>query len=240
MPLVNGDYKHLEWDTAVYQAKDKVAYEELWNDWDIHSDNQSRLGLPSRLVAKTFLFRLIFGGSAPAYANDPEFTHVSRDERYWQDAIDKFYDKYQGLAKWHTNLVNEVVRNDGYLRIPSGRVFHFQREWKRREQVWPRTKILNYPVQGLGADIMSLARQATCRRVYTECSRSKFVCTVHDSLLFDCHQDEAQKVADIMYKTWDDLPTLFEKMFGMEYDLPCRIEVGVGSDWKNLTDIKRS
>jgi DNA polymerase I - 3''-5'' exonuclease and polymerase domains len=238
--IVNGDYKHLEWDTAVYQAQDSVAYKELWEDFDIHSDNQKRLGLPTRLVAKTFLFRLIFGGSAPAYANDPEFTHVSTDQQYWQNAIDLFYEKYRGLQLWHESLITEVASNNGILRTPSGRIYKFEMEYKGREWKWPRTKILNYPVQGLGADIMSLGRQVACRRVYRECSRSLFVGTVHDSIMFDCHRDEVQKVGDILYQTWDDLPKLFEKVFGPEYDLPCRIEVGFGPNWKNLTDLERT
>lgn len=240
MPLVNGDFKHLEWDTAIYQCKDKVAYKELHDNADIHSDNQERLGLPTRLVAKTFLFRIIFGGTAPAFGNDPEFTHVSRDQRFWQDVIDKFYAKYPDLARWHRCLVEEVWANNGRLEIPSGRVFQFEKEFNGKQRIYPRTKILNYPVQGLGADLMSVARQVTCRRVYKACQSSLFVATVHDSLLFDCHRNEVQKVGDIMYQVWDDLPSLFERLFGMVYDLPCRVEVGVGPNWKDLTDLERT
>lgn len=240
MPLVNGDYKHLEWDTAVYQSKDKVAYDELWRDFDIHSDNKARLGLPSRLVAKTFLFRLIFGGSAPAYANDPEFTHVSNSERYWQAAIDKFYEKYVGLAGWHSSLVESVYQNNGRLVTPTGRIFQFPKSYKRGELVFPRTKILNYPVQSLGADLMALARVIACRKVQQACPGSLFVATVHDSLLFDCPAEEVQKVVDILYEVWYNLPSSFEKTFGQVYDLPCRIEVQVGQTWGEMKDRKHS
>jgi hypothetical protein len=53
------------------------------------------LDLPSRLIAKTFVFRLIYGGSAFSYANDPEFTGVSSDPDFWQSVIDEFYTKYR-------------------------------------------------------------------------------------------------------------------------------------------------
>jgi DNA polymerase I-like protein with 3'-5' exonuclease and polymerase domains len=191
-------------------------------------------------VAKTFLFRLIFGGTAPAFANDPEFTYISSSNRYWQRAIDKFYDKYCGLFEWHSSLVDQVNRNSGKLQIASGRIFQFQREWSRGERQYPRTKILNYPVQGLGADIMSLARVVACRRIKRMCPNTKFVATVHDSLLFDCPVEDVQKVVDILYDVWYNLPSLFEKTFGVVYDLPCRVEVQVGSTWGDMKDIKRS
>ena len=237
MPLVNADYKHLEWDTAVFQAKDEVAYKELWDDFDIHSDNQTRLGLPTRLVAKTFLFRLIFGGSAPAYATDSEFTHVSRSERYWQRAIDTFYDKYSGLQRWHSSLVDSVVLNNGWLILPTGRQYKFVREWEGKERSYPRTKILNYPVQGLGADIMGLARVVACNKVNKYSPKSLFVCTVHDSLLFDCPHSEVEKVGGLLYKTWEELPKKFEATFGVKYDLPCRVEVSTGPNWGEMEEL---
>ena len=62
--LLNADAKQLEWICATYLSQDKVAIDEINNQVDQHADNQARFGLPSRLIAKTFVFRLIYGGSA--------------------------------------------------------------------------------------------------------------------------------------------------------------------------------
>ena len=97
--LLQADAKALEWVCASYLSQDETAYKEIWNNVDQHTDNQERFGLPSRLIAKTFVFRLIYGGSAFSYANDPNFTAVSKSESFWQDVIDAFYKKYNGLAK---------------------------------------------------------------------------------------------------------------------------------------------
>src|SRR5213596_3659755 len=99
--LINCDANALEWLGAIYHSKDRVGYEEIKAGFDQHSDNQQRLGLPSRLLSKTFLFRLIYGGSAYAYSADYEFSKVNGNtERHWQERIDKFYDKYKGLKIW--------------------------------------------------------------------------------------------------------------------------------------------
>ncbi len=97
--LIQGDASALEWRCAAFLSQDKVAYEEIWNNVDQHTDNQTRFGLPSRLIAKTFVFRLIYGGSAYSYANDPNFAEVSKSEKFWQGVIDEFYNKYKGLHK---------------------------------------------------------------------------------------------------------------------------------------------
>src|SRR5579864_691463 len=98
MPLVNIDAKQLEWVCAVYLSGDKIGREELLAELDIHADNQTRLGLPTRTVAKTFLYRSIYAdelsGGAYAFSVDPNFTHVSSSSRWWQAKLDAFFTKY--------------------------------------------------------------------------------------------------------------------------------------------------
>lgn len=55
--LVSCDAKALEWITAAWLSGDETAITEIINEIDQHTDNQQRFGLPSRLIAKTFVFR---------------------------------------------------------------------------------------------------------------------------------------------------------------------------------------
>lgn len=50
--------KGLEVVCAAYLSKDKVLYKELRDGLDIHSDNQAKFGLPDRITAKIFKFKL--------------------------------------------------------------------------------------------------------------------------------------------------------------------------------------
>ena len=96
--LLQADAKQLEWVGAAYLSQDDLAIQEIWDGTDMHSDNQARFGLPSRLIAKTFVFRLIYGGSAYSYAHDPNFKEIG-NEAYWQNIIDQFYNKYTKLKE---------------------------------------------------------------------------------------------------------------------------------------------
>lgn len=234
--IVNADAKALEWLGAVYLSKDPVGYKELWDGVDQHSQNQEQFGLPDRDVAKRFVFRLIYGGSAFSYANDPMFTEVSTDEEFWQSIIDKFYRKYAGIHTWHDSLVMEAMQT-GRVESPTGRFYPFKPERKRKGMVWPRTQILNYPVQGFGADFMVLAR-VMLKRKLSRVPGVLFVCTVHDSIVWDCEPSKVDLVVETTFKVWDEIPAAFEKYFGAPFDLPAKVEVSVGENWKDLKEVE--
>lgn len=237
--LVNIDVKSLEWVTVVWFAQDPVGMDEILKGVDQHSVNQNVFGLPERRIAKIFVFRLIYGGSKWAYALDPDFNWISKDPKYWQKVIDKFYDKYQGIAKQHAAWVREATTT-GKLVMPTGRVFQFDRyQNKRGEWEWPRTQILNYPVQGTGHDIVTIARVSLWKRVKND-DRLRdcvdFVSTVHDSIVLDVRPgtsiDHLQLVIRMVF---DDIPSNFRALFGVELNLPIQGEIKVGN---NLLDMK--
>lgn len=232
--LIQGDAAALEWRCATFLSQDETAMEEIKNNVDQHTDNQNRFGLPSRLIAKTFVFRLIYGGSAFSYANDPNFTSVSKSEKWWQGVIDEFYSKYKGLHKWHIKLMQEATTTK-QVKLPTGRIYQFEPELRRGEKVFPRTTILNYPVQGLGADLMSLARVSLYNRMRRlNYEKARLVNTVHDSIIIDCDNSHANTLAKTMLEVFEDVPKNFQKMFGTEFNVPMKAEVQIGNNWKDM------
>ena len=86
MPLVNVDVKSLENVVAAELSQDKVMMQEIREKQDLHSNNQKAFGLPSRLVAKVLVFRILYGGGAYSFANDSDFTATSTSVKYWERA----------------------------------------------------------------------------------------------------------------------------------------------------------
>lgn len=229
--FINIDAKQLEWVAAVFLSKDKVGYDELRDGTDLHSDNQKRLKLPTRTVAKAFLFRLLYGGSAFAYGNDPDFAPISRNERYWQEVIDNTYFKYKGLSRWHSSLMQEVSRT-GVLVVETGRRYKFSRG---ESGDLPRTKILNYPVQGLGHDLMAVFRVYLFTRLKLRPElKSKCILTVHDSVLLDCPEEEVAEILNLILEVLNDFSAEFERVFKVPFDLPFRAEISLGVDLSKM------
>lgn len=231
--LIDADVKGLEVVAAAWLSGDPVLRAEILDGADIHANNQAALGLPDRLTAKVFKFRYIYGGSAYSYANDPDFTGVSRSERFWQTVIDKYTEKYAGIQAWHCQLLDTVART-GRLEMCTGRTYQFTR---RPNGALPDTTIKNYPVQGLGADLVAVARVRlrTLLDQLAEKGTFRLVGTVHDSIVIDTDADSCYNICRIVKQAVEEVPQNFSKLFEVDFDLPITCEIKTGP---NLLDLK--
>jgi len=141
--LIQCDSVGLEWRILTLLSGDQTAIDEINSGADIHSLNQAELALPSRLIAKKFLFRTIYRGSGYAFSKDNEFKHVSVDPKFWDKKNEGFYRKYAGIDQCHHKWKVQVMNGKRILG-PSGR------EWTidpRSDGEPPWTTLTNYPVK---------------------------------------------------------------------------------------------
>lgn len=233
--FVNCDASSLEVNCAAFLSQDKVLIDEIKNGLDIHSRNQEAFGLPSRLIAKILVFRILFGGTEHSFARDPDFTCVSSSKEYWVKVLEKFYSKYKGLAQWHTEIVQEVIQT-GELKVKTGRRYSFIRN-ERGD--WPVTNIKNYSVQGLGADLMAIARVDFAKRFWNSEIEGKLRITVHDSIVVDVPKKDVDRVCQLYYDVFRDIPRNFKSIFGVEYNLELGCEIKTGPDMGHLEKVKQ-
>lgn len=233
----------LEWRSLLYLSQDEVGIREVLEKQDAHSLNEKAFGLPSRLIAKRYLFRTIYRGSGWSFANDPDFMHVSANPKYWDDVGEKFYKKYAGVDACHHRWADLVVNGKNL-------VGPFGREWsislKRNsygELQIPWTTLTNYPVQGTGADIMMLARISFARRLRSRQWNGSviLISTVHDSIVVDVSDaSDVQEVVNLFHQVFDDLPKNIHKIFGVDWNVPQPCEVKIGKDMKNMEKVERT
>ena len=57
---------------------------------------------------------------------------------------------------------------------------------------------LNMPIQGTAADIIKLAMVAVYRRLKEEGLQAKLILQVHDELIVECPESEAERVREIL------------------------------------------
>lgn len=224
--LIEADAKGLEVVGAAYLSQDPVLCQELHDRVDIHSVNQATFNLPTRLVAKTFKFRIIYGGTEYAFTMDSEFNWISKDVNFWKGVIDAYYLKYKGLRKWHDVIFQQAMLTGGYVS-PTGRTY----EYTPTLGQWPRTNILNYPVQGFSADLMAIARVSARKRLRGLCLMCN---TVHDSIVVDTPNKNVYTVCRILEEVFQDIPTNFRKVFGLDFNLPMMAEIKFGPNWKDM------
>ncbi|MCA2570662.1 DNA polymerase [Microcystis sp. M42BS1] len=236
------DANALEWRTIVLLSNDPVGIEELNTPGlDVHTNNQNDLLLPSRLIAKIFLFRTIYRGSGWAFAKDAAFRHVSDDPDFWEQKNAAFYKKYLGIDKIHKLWFNTVAERKEI-------VSPFGRRWKidlvekadrfgNKSTVVPVTVAANYPVQGTGNDLMCLARISAKRR-FAPYPDIKLVSTVHDSIVADHPDEHAKLVSNTFFEVFRDLPKNMLNIFGVKSPIPFTCEVKQGHNLLEMTKVE--
>ena len=237
--IFQADVTGLEVLCAAFLSRDEVLIQELADAVDIHSRNQEAFGLPlgppGRLVAKVLVFRILYGGTQYGFVQDPDFISTSSSLKYWEAAIDKFYDKYKGIRVWHNKIINDVARDKGLL-MPTGRTY----EWdlnKFGTFKLPESQIKNYPVQGFGADCMAIIRVSFHRRFIDAGINGKINLTVHDSIVVDAPAYEQQRIKELFDGVFRDFNVNFKRMFGIDFDLTMRYELLVGANMMEMKEV---
>lgn len=232
--FIGADASQLEWRTAVELSGDEIGLAEIRDKQDTHSLNQQAFQLPSRLIAKIYLFRTIFRGSGWSFANDNDFSHVSSDPRFWDLVNERFYNKYVGLDNWHKAMAQVVMAGKPLVGV-MGRSWTINIPRDRRGELKiPWTQLTNYPVQGTGADVMKIARVAFYNRIKKAGIPCLFVTTVHDSIIVDALEKYLDDIAAIYHESFAAIIPNIKNIFGYEWNTPLECEVKYGLNMKDM------
>ena len=234
--LIQADAKALEWWTAVWLSQDAVGIKEIQEGLDLHTENQKAFGLPSRLIAKKYLFRTIYRGSAFAFSKDPEFAATSSSVKFWDNINEKFFSKYAGLDKTHNKWAQYVAAGKPIIG-PQGREWFLdmKRNYKN-ELALPWTTLTNYPVQGTGHDIMAIIRVTFFKRLKKQNINARLIGTIHDSILVDTPKENVETVVKVFEQCFADMPENFYRMFGVRPNIPLICECSVGPNMNNSVE----
>ncbi len=226
--ILEADFAQLEFRTAAYLSQDKVAINEIKTGFDVHAytaDIITKSGQPTtRQDAKAHTFAPLYGATG--------FGRTKAEARYYQD----FTKKYKGVASWHSRLAKEALEKRS-ITTPSGREFSFPDVERRMNgSVSHFTQIKNYPVQSFAtADIVPLVLTHIEDRL--KLLQSCIVNTVHDSIVIDVHPDEINKVIFILKSINEDMNSIINQQFRIDFNVPLLLEAKIGDNWLDTKDV---
>lgn len=241
--ILKCDASQLEWRSYLDLSRDPVGIQEIIELQDVHTNNQKRFGLPTRLVSKTFLFRWIYRGSAYAYSVDPNFSVVSSHVPFWQEVIDTANSKYHVLHSFQNEVIRRAMRKEVII-IPSGREFFFEPKLgKNGDKYYDEKQITNYINQGYGNDLMAVCRVTLRNRLIKKYDMSKVrpFNTVHDDIEVDVdnNPDLLYNICIEMENAFSDIPKNFNKWYKYDFALPLAGEVSFGHNLLEMTKFSR-
>lgn len=207
--LVGADASGLELRTlSHYLARhDGGKYGDTVLEGDIHTANQESAGLPTRDMAKTFIYGFLYG------AGDAKIgTITGGGAKEGKILKERFLKKTKGLNSLVSGVKKAAKR--GYLIGLSG----------RRLYVRSPHSALNTLLQSAGAYFMKYWVVEVNKRL--QGYDAKFVGNIHDEVQMEVREDQAEEVAEILTQTFIDVGEAIGMRIKMEG------EAKIGDNWK--------
>ena len=224
--IVAADYSQIELRIMAHLSQDAGLLHAFSEDLDVHSATAAEVfGTPlekvsgdQRRKAKAINFGLIYGMSAFGLAKQ---LNLGRHEA--QEYIDRYFDRYPGVARY-MDETRALAHEQGYVETLYGRRLYLPEinaRNKQRQQAAERTAI-NAPMQGTAADVIKRAMISVDDWLSTDGIDAKMIMQVHDELVFEVSESEADRL----------MITLPDIMAGVAtLDVPLLVEAGMGDNW---------
>ncbi len=226
--LVDADYSQIELRLLAHISGDETMRSAFMSGEDIHAVTASQVfGVPrsevtklQRSRAKAVNFGIVYGISAFSLAQD---INVFQNEA--KAYIDTYLEKYSGVRNY-MDSIKKKAKTDGYVTTLFGRRRPLP-ELKSANfnlRSFGERVALNTPIQGTAADIIKLAMVNVHRRLEAEGLEGRLILQIHDELIVECPEKEAEEVKRILKEEMEN---------AVRYSVPLDVDVNIGKSWSD-------
>jgi len=140
--------------------------------------------------------------------------------------IQAYFERYSGVQRFIDRTLEEA-RRDGYVKTLFGRIRPIPdiNSKNANQRGFAERTAVNTPLQGTAADLIKLAMIRIDAELRQRKMRSRMTLQVHDELVFDVLESELDAVRTLVRDQMENAYKL---------DVPLLVEVGVGSNWRDL------
>ena len=224
--LVDADYSQIELRLLAHISGDEAMQQAFLSGEDFHTVTAARVfHVPQDQVthqmrsrAKAVNFGIVYGISAFSLSQDIGVT-VAEAKAY----MEAYFATFPGVRRYMDSVVAQA-KEQGYVET----LFHRRRELPEIRssnfnlRSFGERVALNMPIQGTAADIMKLAMVAVERRLKEELPLAKLVLQVHDELIVECPEEQAEAAARLLEEEMEQVVSL---------SVPLTAEAHWGKNW---------
>ncbi len=224
--LCDADYSQIELRVLAHMSGDKAMIDAFNNGADIHTITAAKVfGLPESMVtpqmrssAKAVNFGIVYGIGAFSLAKDigVSFGDAKR-------FIEGYLANFSGVKAYMEKTL-EQAKESGYVETSFGRRRYLP-ELKASNgmlRAFGERVARNAPIQGTAADIIKIAMVRVYTRLKEENLDAKLILQIHDELIVESSEKDAQRAAEIIS---------FEMSNACKLSVPMPADVNVGKTW---------
>jgi DNA polymerase-1 len=230
--LISADYSQIELRVLAHLSGDAALVEAFTQGIDIHDRTAERVfggaasGLDEhelRRRAKIINYALLYGKTAFTLAKD-----IGVPQQAAQEFIDAYFAGFPSVRAFIDKTLDEA-RATGVVRTLTGRRRLVPELTSRNGMIRmaAEREAVNMPIQGTAADILKKAmidvHAALATRNGSSRRPSRMILTVHDELLFEAPEENAEAIAGLVKDVMQRAFTL---------NVPLDVDVGIGKNWK--------
>lgn len=200
--LIDADYSQIELRVLADLSNDENMINAFNSGVDIHTTTASQVfGVPVDMItkelrsrAKAVNFGIVYGIGAFSLAKD---IGVSRKEA--QEYINNYLATFSGVDKYMNHMI-ELAKERGYSETLFNRRRYLPELSSSNHMLraFGERVARNMPIQGTAADIIKIAMVKVDKRLTDENMKSRLILQVHDELIVEAPEDEAQKALEIV------------------------------------------
>jgi DNA polymerase-1 len=224
--LVSADYSQIELRLLAHVADIPALKASFSRGEDIHARTASEVfGLPmermdplTRRRAKAINFGIIYGISAFGLARQLQI-EPAEARRF----IDAYFARYPEIRAY-MERTKEEARIQGYVLTPFGRRCWIPQIADKKPHVrgYAERQAINAPLQGGAADVIKRAMVRLPAALAEAGLSARLLLQVHDELLFEAPEHEADALAALARRVMEGAATL---------SVPVLVETGIGRSW---------
>jgi DNA polymerase I len=224
--LVSADYSQIELRLLAHFCGDPALTQTFFNDEDIHASTAATIFAVDRAdvtpdmrrKAKTINFGIIYGISPHGLARELSITHVDAKQ-----FIDTYFAKFARVRDYFDTVMKKA-ETDGYVTTIMDRRRYLPElaSSDRNVKAFAQRMAVNTPIQGSAADLIKMAMIKLYRRLGTEGLDTKMILQVHDELVFEAPENEAQRVCAIVKEEMEGV---------MKLNVPLKVDINGGKNW---------
>lgn len=224
--FVSIDYSQIELRLLAHIAHSKELIKTFKENGDIHTKvaadingvREDQVTKKMRSYAKAVIFGIVYGISGFGLGENLE---ISPKEA--KKFIDKYYELYPSVKNYMDNIIKEAYQN-GFVKTLFNRKRTIEELSNKNYMIRSQGEriALNTPIQGTCADILKLAMVKIWQEFKKGNIQSKMILQIHDELVFDCLEEEKDKVIKIAKDIMESVITL---------DVPLKAEADFGYNW---------
>ena len=226
--ILSADYSQIELRLMAHFSQDPLLLNAYRTGQDIHTLTAAEvfgvsaetMDKETRNRAKAVNFGIVYGISPFGLA-----ANLGIDQKTARTYIETYFDRYSGVRSFIENTLQQT-RDTGKVTTLFGRTRPIPDIQSRNPNMrgFAERTAVNTPLQGTAADMIKVAMLRIDRELTTRKLATRMTLQVHDELLFDTPEQEADEVSALVKHEMESV---------LDLSVPIVAEVGRGPNWRD-------